>query len=320
MGDETSREDVEEELARTLKRVNARLAKGLSDAQLAPLLAGLTREIIGEAPEEGAAMGTGPKGVGIWLRQFGDITPAEALDALDFVVVPGHRDTVRVYRNPTAVAWMNEYVRGGGKLWIMDWLPPAGWGVDHIPELAQWAKERGAVGVMADLEPDAGWRNAHEEAEAYGWALRQAADQRGLATSYTDYGRGGNSDRVMRTLLSYLTNGVPQSYDPNGTYVPNYHERSERYWRERGAQDITMGLGLWLRGERRHRTPAEFKRHLEAVDRTNSSAIAIWYAQGGARHLHAILPMLKAYRAPGNRPHPLDMLTPFGAAFRRWLS
>lgn len=325
MSKKTTREDLRDMLADILKTASNELSKPPSDAQLAQLLPLIQDDVIGPEPEETIDMSNGLRGVGIWLRQFGDLTPDQAKEYLDFVIVPGSRDGRRVYRNRTAIDWMDRYVALGGDLWIMDWLPPAGVPdptkvAEHVPELCQWAKERGAKGVMADLEPDAGWRNADTAARIYGQTLQRAASQRGLATAYTDYGRGGNSASVMRTLLSFLGEGVPQSYDPNGTYEPDYHARSEAYWLDRGAKRVSIGLGLWLRGERRHRTPQEFAAHLTAVDVTSAPAVMAWYAQGGSDHLHAILPILQNYRPPGMRPSIFDTLTPFGAAFRDWLS
>lgn len=281
----------------------------------------VAHELLGAAKarsqEEVATMALGLRGIGVWMREFGDATPEEAAAALDFVVVAGHTRNGRANRSAEALAWIARFRELGGKVWVYDWLPTPAMGAAHLPELVAWAKSIGALGVMADLEPDAGWRTAVGPATVYAQTLAQLTRAADLKSGYTDYGRGGNSDAVMRAVLAEVDVGVPQSYDPDGTDLGDeaYHERSVAYWRERGAKCVVLGYGVWLRNAHRHRTDLELQQHLGGISRIPAGICGAigWYASPGLRPR---LATLKALRPPAARRSLLDLLTPFGAALR----
>lgn len=235
------------------------------------------------------------RGAGIWLRQHDDISPEDAARSLDFVVIALHSKRGNINRGPSWREWIADYQALGGKVWAMDWLPAAELEPVWLPELAEAVRERGCVGLMADCEPDAGWRDCPMwQLERYAEHLHKVAVE--LDVAITDYGRGGIGQKRLRVLIGSEAIGVPQSYDPQGSYRIDYHERSVDHWQEAGAERVTVGLGLWLRGERRHRTPEEFRRHLQGVPE-EVEAVCAWYGQRKGRHmpLAAVLPDLKAW-------------------------
>jgi len=277
--------------------------------------------------EEDDDMALGLRGTGVWLRNFKDMTPVQAADALDVVVISYRNSRGALARGATAQSWVREYRSLGGRVWAMDWLPhaaiwqnPTAEDVRKLDALCAYAASQGCLGIMADLEPDAGWRDDVRAATNYVTALAAGAKRHGLKTGVTDYGRGGDSAAVMRVLLEAVDVGIPQSYDPNGSYVANYHERSVDYWKERGAKRVVLGYGIWLRGERRHRTAPELVRHLQHVPPGVCGVIG-WYgaqrSDGLHRVLQNLLPTLKAYQPPGGKTNALlDNLTPFGSLLR----
>lgn len=241
-------------------------------------------------------------GRGIWLRP-GAMPRIEACaEHLDYVVYPLARGSSPLHVGPAHRAWLSEWLGRGKIWWAMDWLPKADKGAGHVDEVCERGRALGAAGLMADCEPDADWRGAVRQAVAYRAAL---ADHRGsLDLAITDYARGGIGDAALGALLAEVGGhrpiGVPQSYDPDGRYDPGYHERSVSYWRSLGAQRVVVGLGAWLRGRKRHRTPDELRRHLAGVPE-DVQGVCAWYADrdalddGDADRADDLLPVLGAW-------------------------
>lgn len=236
------------------------------------------------------------RGAGIWLRAQRPRVE-DAIEHLDHVCVPLHSgERGHLVVGPSLREWLAEYRAAGGVVWAWDWLPLPGQ-TEHIEALCDEARTIGAEGICSDIEPDVGWRGRVREAVAYRAAL--AEHRGGLDLAITDYARGGIGDAALGALLAEVGGhrpiGVPQSYDPAGRYEPGYHQRSVDYWRGLGAERVVLGVGGWLRSERRHRTPAEMRRHLEHIPE-GLHGLCAWYASRGP--LEALLPVLGEHRAP----------------------
>lgn len=253
-------------------------------------------------------------GTGFWMREPDDITPEDAAEYFDFVVIPLHHgQRGSINRRAEVVAWAHAFIAAGGTVWGMDWLPDASEDADYgyLDELASFIVGRlGGVGLMADTEPDAqpdgprgnrGWRGAARRGSAQRYAsdLKRVRSTHRLATAITDYGRGGMDRTTMQVLCEEADYIVPQSYDPDGSYDEDEHTRSIRWWVERvGSKPIVVvGLSLWLRNARRNRTVREFDLHLRDVP-LDVAAICVWMGREGGVHdaLATVLESVAAWR------------------------
>ena len=242
------------------------------------------------------------RGAWIWLRPGNMPRVEQCLPHLDGVVYPLQRATGPIHVGPTHRRWLEEWVDAGRSWWAMDWL--SGTSSGHVEDLCARARELGASGLVDDAEPEAGWRGRVREAVARRLAL---AEHRGsLDLAITDRARGGIGDRVLGALLAEVEGhrpiGIPQSYDPAGRYAGDYHQLGVDYWRDLGAERVVLGVGLWLRAEKRHRTPDELRRHLATIP-PKVQGVCGWYASasalddGDAETADDLLPVLGEHRA-----------------------
>ena len=242
------------------------------------------------------------KGAGIWIRLGARPSPEEIVEHLDYVVIPLHSgERGPIGMGPSLRQWCADVQAGGVEIWAMDWLPDPD-SLGHVEALCDDARELGAVGLMVDAEPDAGWRGRTARAQVYRRQLAQHAA--GLDLAVTDYARGGIGRATLMELLAEVDGvrpvAVPQSYDPGGAYREGYHEESAALWESYGATRTVIGAGAWLRGERRHRTPPEMRRHLAHVP-ARSLGVCAWYAS--LRGLRPLLPVIAEHRA-STQPRP----------------
>lgn len=246
------------------------------------------------------------RGAWIWLRRTTDISPERARElGLAGVVIPAQTERGPVNRGPSWRSWCATFRRLGGQVAVMDWLPPP----DRIPtwlvDLAAFARgEIGAVALMVDAEPDAGWRDAPiTQVRRYALEFHRVARDCELRVAVTDYGSGGIGQQRLRILLGDDGISVPQSYDPSdpdGSDPKVSHARSLAYWEGAGAtpERTVQGLGIWLRSERRHRTEAELEGHTKGIPE-GVPAVCGWYGttSDATEVLERSIPILASWAA-----------------------
>ena len=224
-------------------------------------------------------------GTWLWLRLASLPRVEDCLPHLDGVIVPLHTSRGPVHVGPTLRAWLREWTDAGKVWWAMDWL--TGTGNAHVEDLCARSLDLGAAGLMLDAERPAGWRGRVRDARDYRDALAEHAG--GLDLAVTDGAGISIGASVLGPLLAEVDGvrpiGVPQSYDPDGRYDPDYHQERVDRWRALGAQRVVVGLGLWLGGPDRHRTPEELRRHMAGVP-ADVDGVGGWYARASALDDH----------------------------------
>lgn len=250
------------------------------------------------------------KGSWIWLRPATMPKIEHCLPHLDGVIYPLQRATGPIHVGPSHRAWLREWMDAGRTWWAMDWLSRPG-PIGYVGDLCDRARDLGAVGVMGDYEPHAGWRGQTRAAVALRLEL---AHHRGtLDLAITDMANGGIGPATLGAFLAEVDGhrpiGVPQSYDPGGRYAEGYHEGGVAKWRTAGAQRIVLGAGLWLDGQKRHRSPHELRRHLATIPE-GVDGVCGWYAKasslddGDDDTADDLLPVLGELRAWWDAPAP----------------
>lgn len=267
--------------------------------------------------QEDDGMALGLRGSGVWLRGL-DTLPIDRFVAnLDFGVmaITTTNTSAPANRSATAKEYARTAIKNGKPMWGMIWGPHPQYGFGHIEPALDFAAALGMAGVMVDGEPDFGWESDAQLGfvAEYGARLAEGCAARGMKSGYTNYGTHPATKRLYAAILEHVDGGFAQGYDPSGRYSTDYFPNVIEFWRSAGAKKLVMGVGAWLRSERRHRTPLEMQRHLELIPKASGiCAVCAWYAGEGG--ITPLLPVLREYRPPGAKRSILSYLTPFGAA------
>lgn len=173
--------------------------------------------------------------------------------------------------------------------WAMAYVTPGDFDAE-VRDAVDYASQHGAVGLVLDVETE--WKGVSRAEVSRcarlarllcGYALNP--DDVPLKLGFTSYGGRGFDKQLHFDAWLVHVNGItiPQHYDRGLRFDPDYPAESQARFRAAGALHIVAGVGLRVvRGkgeerERRRKSPAEIRRHLDIIGQDT------WCAWGGVK-------------------------------------
>ncbi len=164
--------------------------------------------------------------------------------------------------------------------WPMVYIDPKNWR-DQIAESVMWAKDRGSVGIVLDVEREfrAPFLDDHlAVAEHVAKTTQMMCHDHGLRCGFTSFGSVWNfSDFPWEQFARYSDIAINQAYDAMVSGTPGFIQRSIDAYAAKGFEHIIVGGGLWNRKAKRSKSASELSVYLDSVPPT--PGICCWGAQ-----------------------------------------
>jgi hypothetical protein len=159
--------------------------------------------------------------------------------------------------------------------WAMAYVTPGDFDAE-IRDAVSCAARLGAVGLVLDVERE--WDECPtKDASLCALFARQACEDAGLRLGLTSYGpRRFVKQLHLDAWLAHVDGiTIPQTYDRDLRFKASYLPESWAAYRAAGARYIVAGAGLWAHAEKRTKTAAEVRRHLELIP-PGVEAVCAW--------------------------------------------
>ena len=202
-------------------------------------------------------------GAGLFLRDK-DFLPRygpEHLDWASVCVLGGGRPRNR------GRAWWAARMDEGLDLSAWDWFPDPDRPTKNLADAVRFAADNGARSFIMNAEK--GFRGRPDAARRYGEAARELADRYKLWLGLVSYSITNEylRDFPWAEFAEVCDFGVPEIYDREGEYDPEYPAKAIQSWYDMGFSRVLPACGVYVRkdGGRgwRWRTDGEVGRHLD---------------------------------------------------------
>ena len=185
-------------------------------------------------------------GTGVFIRRIADY-PVELLARFSWAciaVVNEGRGALN--RDP---GWWADARAAGVTLTAFDWLPTPQRFATGLEDAITWSAEHGSACYVADLERE--WHHEPAAATAYVDAARRACDAVRCGLGLTSFAMVPKRREWEILVAGCADLSVPQAYDRDGYYAPDYAARCVDRWQALGAQRIAVGRGAFVDPDRR---------------------------------------------------------------------